>query len=234
MLTGSRCGPALAERIEKKLNCKLINMYGLKEGANVITMTRPDDSDYVRRYSEGRPVPGVEIKIVDENRVEVPRGEVGELTFRGYNMLGYHRRPAKNAAYADAGGWIYTGDMAKYLDGENITIVGRKRDRITHGGFDIYPGEIEECVLQIPQVQSAAAVAAAENINVFVIPKAGAAVNSDEILAHLSQNLADYMQPDDVRFVSGMPSLLTGTIDKKALADWSENGVPPEYGIFFT
>lgn len=106
------------------------NTNDILEGTSVATMTRYDDSDEIRRNTVGRPIPGVEIKIVDESRNVVPQGEVGELAIRGYLMDGYYNNPEKTAEVIDEEGWLYTGDLARYYDSENISIVGRCKDMV--------------------------------------------------------------------------------------------------------
>lgn len=122
-------------------------------------MTRVGDSEDIRYNTVGRPIPGVEIKIVNPiSREEIAKGEVGELAIRGYNMQGYYNNPQKTAEVIDEEGWLYTGDLAKYYDDENISIVGRCKDMIIRGGFNVYPSDIEEYILQIPKVQTTAVV----------------------------------------------------------------------------
>jgi len=158
VVSGSLCSPELAKRVEAKIGCRLLNAYGLIEGTSVVTMTRFDDADDIRFNTVGRPIPGVEIKIVDENRNGVAFGEVGELAVRGYVMPGYYNNPEKTNEVVDNEGWLYTGDLARYYDKENISIVGRCKDMIIRGGFNVFPSDIEEAILQIPTVQSAAVV----------------------------------------------------------------------------
>ena len=105
---------------------QLLNAYGLIEGTSVVTMTRIGDSEDIRLNTVGRPIPGVEIKIVDQTtKKTLPHGEIGELAVRGYNMKEYYNQPEKTSEVIDDEGWLYTGDLAKYYDKENISIVGR-------------------------------------------------------------------------------------------------------------
>ena len=115
VVSGSLCSPELAQRIENKLNCQLLNAYGLIEGTSVVTMTRIGDSEDIRLNTVGRPIPGVEIKIVDQTtKKTLPHGEIGELAVRGYNMKEYYNQPEKTSEVIDDEGWLYTGDLAKY------------------------------------------------------------------------------------------------------------------------
>ena len=238
VVSGSLCSPELAKQIENKLNCTLLNAYGLIEGTSVVTMTRMEDPFDVRMNTVGRPIPGVEIQIVDENKRPVEDGSVGELAIRGYNMAGYYNNPEKTAEVMSKDGWLYTGDLAKYYDDENICIVGRCKDMIIRGGFNVYPSDIEEYILQIDGVQNVAVVGnehkiLGEEIVAFVLPKAGVEMSKNDILRPLFNRLANYKMPDKVFFISEMPTILAGKIDKKQLREWLRDGIPTDKKMIF-
>ena len=130
-------------QIESRLGCELLNAYGLVESCSIATMTRIGDPEDVRLRTVGRPVPGVEIKIVDTDRREIPRGAstTGELAVRGFIMKGYYGNPDKTAEVVDDDGWLYTGDLARWFDKENVSIVGRCKDMVIRGGFNVYPSD---------------------------------------------------------------------------------------------
>ncbi len=238
VVSGSLCAPTLAKRIEDKLQCELMNAYGLIEGTSVVTMTRLHDPEDVRFNTVGRPIEGVEIKIVDENRVTLPKGETGELAVRGYNMAGYYNNPQKTSEVIDEDGWLYTGDLARYYDEENISIVGRCKDMIIRGGFNVYPSDIEECIMQLPEIQTAAVVGSphdilGEEIRAFVVVKAGKALTDRDIFRHLFTRIANYKMPDKVHFISEMPIILAGKVDKKELELWAAEGIPENKQVLF-
>ena len=238
VVSGSLCSPELAKQIEERLKCTLLNAYGLIEGTSVVTMTRMEDSYDVRMNTVGRPIPGVEIMIVDENRKPVNDGEVGELAIKGYNMVGYYNNQEKTQEVMDDDGWLYTGDLAKCYDQENICIVGRCKDMIIRGGFNVYPSDIEEYILQIEGVQNVAVVGKeneilGEEIVAFVLPKAGVTMTKNDIIRPLFNQLANYKMPDKVFFISEMPAILAGKIDKKKLRVWAEEGIPEDKKILF-
>jgi fatty-acyl-CoA synthase len=238
VVSGSLCSPELSKRIEEKLGCELLNAYGLIEGTSVVTMTRCGDAEDVRFNTVGRVIPGAEIKIVDPDRKPVPHGEIGELAVRGYNMIGYYNNPSKTAEVFDADGWLYTGDLARYYDEENISIVGRCKDMIIRGGFNVYPSDIEEYILQMPQVQTAAVVGKiheilGEEIVAFIVIKAGETLKKSDVLSYLFSKIANYKLPDKIYFISEMPIILAGKIDKKVLSEWLINGIPSEKQILF-
>lgn len=238
VVSGSLCSPELAKQIEEKIGCVLLNAYGLIESTSVVTMTRPDDSYDVRMNTVGRVIPGIKIKIVDENKKEVPHGEIGELAVKGYNMAGYYNNPEKTKEVLTSDEWLYTGDLAKYYDNENICIVGRCKDMIIRGGFNVYPSDIEEYILQIEGVQNAAVVGKTnsilgEEIVAFILPKAGVELNKNIIIKALFSNLANYKMPDKIYFVSEIPTILAGKVNKKELKKWAEEGIPEDKQMTF-
>lgn len=238
VVSGSLCSPELAKRIEEKINCVLLNAYGLIESTSVVTMTRLDDPYEVRMNTVGRVIPGVQIKIVDEEHNEVPFGEVGELVVKGYNMKGYYNKPERTEDVLSKDGWLYTGDLAKYYDEENISIVGRCKDMIIRGGFNVYPSDIEEYILQIPGVQNVAVVGKSheilgEEIVAFVLIKAGETLTKNDVFKFLFRKIANYKIPDKIYFVSEIPTILAGKIDKKELENWAIEGIPTDKQILF-
>ncbi len=238
VVSGSLCSPVLAKRIEEKLQCNLLNAYGLIEGTSVVTMTRYDDADDIRLNTVGRPIPGVEIKIVDQDRKTVPQGEIGELAVRGYVMAGYYHNEEKTRQIIDSEGWLYTGDLARFYDNENISIVGRCKDMVIRGGFNVYPSDIEEVILQLPQIQSVAVVGSphevlGEELVAFVVLRAGEHIKKTDISRYVFTHLANYKQPDRIYLISDMPAILAGKIDKKVLSDWAVNGIPQEKQMLF-
>lgn len=238
VVSGSLCTPELAKRIERKLGCTLINVYGLIEGTSVVTMTRKGDPDSIRYNTVGRPIPGVSIKIVDEDRNEVPKGEIGELAVTGYIMNGYYNNLEMTSKVIDKDGWLYTGDLARYYDDENISIVGRCKDMVIRGGFNVYPSDIEEVIMQLPNIQTVAVIGRpnavlGEELVAFIVPKAGEKIDKYEISRYLFRNIANYKQPDCMYIINDMPILLAGKIDKKQLYIWATEGIPDDKMILF-
>lgn len=228
VVSGSLCAPDLAERIEEKVGCKLVNIYGLIEATSTVTSTRYDDSDEIRYNTVGRPIDGVTIKIVDENRQEVKKGEVGELVTKGYNMKEYYNNEkSTNEVLED--GWLYTGDLARYYDDKNIAIVGRKKDMIIRGGFNIYPSDIENCLMEHPKIMDVAVVGkphdiVGETIIAFIVTKPYEELTEGDIYRYCRGRLSNYKFPDEVCFIQEMPIILAGKIDKKVLRTWVESG----------
>lgn len=238
VVSGSLCTQELARKIEEVTKCRVLNGYGLIEATGVVTITRNDDPEDIRTQTVGRAIPGVEMKIVDENRVEVPKGTVGELATRGFLMTGYLNQEAKTRDIIDADGWLYSGDLARYYDDENISIMGRCKDMIIRGGFNIYPVDIEDAILQLPKVQDVSVVGKPhpvmdEQTVAFVVPKAGEILEQNEIRRFCMGKIANYKVPDEIVFISQMPIILAGKVEKNTLRKWAVEGVPEEYLMLY-
>jgi fatty-acyl-CoA synthase len=239
VVSGSLCSHSLARRIQDSVGGILLNAYGLIEATGVVTITRPEDPEEVRLKTVGSPIPGVEIKIVDEERRELKKGEVGELAVRGYLMKGYYKKREQTEAVIDRDGWLYTGDLASFCeDGVNVTIVGRCKDMVIRGGFNVYPLDIEECLLGLGKIEDVAVVGRrdeilGESLVAFVIPKPEAEITEAEVKGYCRGRIANYKIPDEVFFVSQFPVLLSGKVRKNVLAEWAEKGIPEENRIFF-
>lgn len=204
----------------------------------MVTMTRLDDPYEVRMNTVGRAIPGVEIKIVDENRNEAPWGEVGELAVRGYTMAGYYNNPEKTAEVLTEDGWLYTGDLARYYDEENICIVGRCKDMIIRGGFNVYPSDIEEYLLQIDGVQNAAVVGRpseilGEEIVAFVLPQAGRTLTRTRLSGDCSKSWPTTKCRIRCTLSLRFPRFWQEKSTKKELRLWAERGIPSEKQVLF-
>ncbi|MEK3671228.1 class I adenylate-forming enzyme family protein [Paenibacillus sp. FSL R10-2771] len=234
VVSGSLCTPYLARSIEETTRCTLINAYGIIEATGLVTMTRLDDPPEVRLNTVGRPIEGFEVKIVDRDRKELPRGEIGELAIRGYLMKGYYNNEAKTREVIDEEGWLYTGDLACYYkDGVNICIAGRIKDMVIRGGFNVYPVDIEECVLNMDKVEDVSVVGEPDEIlgealAAFVIPRPGVLLTEGEVKAYCRGKIANYKVPDRVHLVSQLPVLESGKVQKNILRRWAVEGIPAE------
>lgn len=238
VVSGSLCSSHLAERIENTMGCKVLNAYGLIEATGVVTVTRESDTKDIRFNTVGRPIEGVEVKIVNDERKEVTRGEIGELAVRGYLMKGYYKQQEKTDEIIDEEGWLYTGDLARFYDEENISIVGRKKDMIIRGGFNVYPVDIEDCIARNEKVESVSVVGTehdifGESINAFVVPKPGENISAGDVIRYCRDKIANYKIPDEVILVSQLPTLLSGKVQKNVLKQWLREGIPPDCTVLF-
>ncbi len=232
-VTGSVCSPNLANKIESTVKCKVLNTYGLIEASNITTLTREDDPEHIRFNTVGKPIPGAEIKIVDKERKEVNKGEIGELAIRGYLMKGYYKNEDKSKEVIDDDNWLYTGDLARYYDDENISIVGRCKDMVIRGGFNVYPIDIEECLLNFQKIEDVSVVGKpddilGESLIAFIVPKANTILTAGEVKAFSRGKIANYKIPDEVYFISRLPTILSGKVHKNILRKWALDGVPEE------
>ena len=222
-LWGSGAAPLpveIVEPFEKKFGGRLLEGYGLTEAAPVVSAHRL--SGERRLGSVGQPVPGVEVRIVDDDDRPLPTGEVGEVCVRGDNvMVGYYRMPEETAGVL-RGGWLHTGDMGR-LDAEGfLYIVERKKDLIIRGGFNIYPREVEDVLYAHPAVAEAAVVGRpdpvmGEAVTAFVVLRPGAEATAEGLIGFCQERLARFKCPTEVRFVPSLPKSPVGKVLRKAL-----------------
>jgi long-chain acyl-CoA synthetase len=193
--------------------------YGLTESAALIS-TNPTGA--VKRGSVGRPVPGTELEIRDGDGRALPPGEPGEVCARSPGIMqGYWRAPeATSEALED--GWLRTGDIG-YLDDEGyLFIVDRKKDLIIRGGFNVYPRDVEDALVEHPAVQMAAVVGRpserhGEEVVAFVSLAADAELSGDELIGWAREHIGGYKYPREVHLVDAIPLTPVGKIDRKAV-----------------
>lgn len=225
---GASCPQSLAEELEEKMGCRIINDLGSIDGGN-ISSTCFDDPPEVRHRSVGKIYPGMEVKLLDEAGKEVLPGETGQIVSRGaVAPSGYFRDPeTTRQVWGDEDdGWFHTGDLGRFDDQGNLYIVGRKKDMIIRGGQNIIPGEIEDMLLTHPKVFSAAVVAMpdpvmGEKACAYVIPKPGREFTFDEMIDFLKgKNIAPYKLPERLEIVDEFPMSGDGQkVMKKALSE---------------
>lgn len=222
-VSGSAALPeAVLRGFEERFPTPLLEGYGLSESAPVATI---NPLEGVRKVNSiGVPIPGVEIKIFDEEDRELPVGEVGELVIRGENVMkGYFKRPEETAE-ALRGGWLHTGDIAK-VDGDGyFYIVDRKKELIISKGMKVYPRQIEELLYAHPKVADAAVVPRPHETQgeipvAFVSLKEGAEASKAELIDYLKPKVARYKVPREVVFLKEFPRTPTGKILKRRLRE---------------
>lgn len=232
---GSAWPRSLYERWKARLpNVELVQAYGMTEAFPVLTVSRPKshmrDWPFEKQLDvickQGLPVPGVELKVVDEKGREVPRDgkSMGEVIARApWIADGYYKEPEKTAE-TWRGGWYHTGDVATVDEEGYITIVDRTKDLIKSGGEWISSVEVENALMGHPDVLEAAVVAARHDkwlerpvACVVLKPQAEGRVTEAELLDFLRARLAKWWVPDRVVFIDEMPKTGTGKFDKKLL-----------------
>jgi long-chain acyl-CoA synthetase len=209
----------VGERWNKLTKSALIEGYGLTEASPVVCANPVDGTG--RLGSIGLPFPSTEVKLVDDDRNEVAPGESGELAVRGPQVMrGYWNR-ADETQNVLHDGWLYTGDVAQMDADGFLRIVDRKKDMILVSGFNVYPNEVEEVLLQHPDVQEAGAVGmpdekSGEVVKVVVVKKREG-LTAEELVEFCREKLAAYKVPKHVEFRSELPKTNVGKVLRRAL-----------------
>jgi long-chain acyl-CoA synthetase len=207
---------------EKFPGCVILEGYGLSESASTTTFNI--NAEQRKVLSIGKPIWGVEVKVVDENDKQLPPGEehVGEIVIRGHNIMkGYYKNPeATEEAFRH--GWFHTGDLAYADEDGYLFIVDRKKDLIIRGGYNVYPREIEEVLYGHEAIAEAAVIGKpddklGEEVLAIIALKQGADVEPEDVIAWSKERLAAYKYPREVRIVDDLPKGPTGKILKKEL-----------------
>jgi long-chain acyl-CoA synthetase len=195
--------------------------YGLTEAAPVVTSALPEGPQ--KPTSIGVPVPGVEVRLVDEEGEDTYAGDPGEIWVRGPNVFpGYWRNEEATRAALTDDGWLRTGDIAVVDDDGWLSIVDRAKDLIIVSGFNVYPAEVEDVLLEHPGVAAVAVVGVAhphtgESVKAFVVPEAGRLVDEDELIDFCASRIARYKCPTKVMFVESLPQGVAGKVLRRAL-----------------
>ncbi|MDT7679695.1 MAG: fatty-acyl-CoA synthase [Pseudonocardiales bacterium] len=233
VMSGSTVVPAaLVDRVRTSLGCNLTIVFGQTELHGVITQTDVDDPPENQSTTIGRPLPQVEVKIVDPATGEtLPRGHPGEICARGYQtMLGYFERPEESAATLDTAGWLHTGDIGE-MDGRGyLTITGRLKDMIIRGGENVYPRELEDLLHTYPGIAEVAVIGIrdehwGERVAAVVSPVDQLSPpDPRQLREHCRTHLAQYKAPTDWFFTRALPRTPTGKIQKFILRRRVETG----------
>lgn len=213
----------------KTLGCKFQQAYGMTEASPVLTLLAPEDhildnldATFAPVRSAGRPVIGMEVRVVDFDDVNVPTGEVGEIVARGDNIMkGYWNRPEINAEVL-RGGWLHTGDMGAFDEQGFLYILDRKKDMIKTGGENVYSPEVESALVSHPDVLEAAVIGIpderwGESIRAVVALRPGMVRTAAEIIEYCRARMTHFKCPTSVVFVDALPKGGTGKIQKQAL-----------------
>lgn len=222
-LTSGAPAPAAVLEFLDRIGIPFREGFGMTECAPSVSVL---DSEYVREKagSIGRPLFGIETRLVDDLDRDVPVGTVGELLVRADNVFaGYWMRP-EETAHAFRGGWFHTGDMG-VADAEGfLTLVDRKKDMLITGGENVYSREIEVVISLMPQIRDVAVVGAAhekwgETPVAFAVLNEGSSLTAEDVIAFTRRHLAGFKTPTRVEFLDALPTTVTGKIQKKALRD---------------
>jgi acyl-CoA synthetase (AMP-forming)/AMP-acid ligase II len=198
--------------------------YSLTETASAVAMTRPDDPPEKQLYTVGRPFAGTEIRTLDLDGTVLPEESLGELAVRGPGVMkGYYRQPTETAHAFDADGYFLTGDLGMIDEDGYVHIVGRRKELIIRGGFNVYPREVEDRLQAHPAVLEAVVVGVpddvlGERVCACIMPVEGAIITGDEIKDWCRSALSDYKVPDLIRFFDVFPLTGSGKIRRIELA----------------
>ena len=219
IIAGAPCPVDTMEGIMNVMKCNICIGYGLTE-CSLVTLTRFEDSLARRVETVGKPLPNLEVRIVDENHNTVPSGEMGELACRGYNVMkGYFKMPEQTKETIDAEGWLYTGDLATAGPKGYYRIVGRKKDLVIVGGFNVYPREIEEYLIADPRIQEIAAVGVPDHdmgelVAAVIVPEPGVEITGQEVVDLCYGKMASAKVPRYVFTVEELPISSRGKVQK--------------------
>ncbi|WP_040592576.1 AMP-binding protein [Schlesneria paludicola] len=222
IMAGSPCPITLMKRVTGEMGAKEMTVgYGETEAAPLLTQTGIYDPLEIRVGTVGRPLPGVEVKIVNpETGEDLGNEQPGEVCGRGHGvMIGYYRDPERTAEAIDGDGWLHTGDLGLREPNGCYRITGRLKDMIIRGGENIYPREIEEYLYRHPAVEEVQIVGVpdlkyGEAVLAWIKLRAGHTVTAKEIQTYCRSGLAHFKTPSHVSFVTSFPTTVTGKIQK--------------------
>lgn len=215
----------LIRRVRQELPFSLVvTGYGLTE-AGTAASTAPEDDAITVATTVGRPRPGFELRVADLEERDAPVGEPGEILLRGSSVLSHYLDDpeATRAAFTDDG-WLRTGDVGVLDDAGYLRIVGRSKDMFIVGGFNVYPAEVENYLLEHPAVGQAAVVGVPDERMgdvgmVFVVPRPDSVLSGDDLIAWARTRMANYKVPRFVELVEELPVNATGKVQKDVLRE---------------
>jgi fatty-acyl-CoA synthase len=225
IMAGAPCPVETVKAVKEVMHCNILIAYGLTEASPVVTMTGMEDPDNIRAETVGKVISGQEVRIVDMDRKPVPDGQTGELACRGYNIMkGYYKMPQETAETIDAEGWLYTGDLATRDAEGHIRIVGRKKEMLIVGGFNVYPREMEEYLIGHPDIIEASVVGVpdadlGEVVAVVVKTAPGKSITAQDVVDYCYGNIASAKVPRYVFVDFEIPFSGRGKVQKFKLVE---------------
>lgn len=200
----------------------ILERYGMSETG----MNTSNPYQGVRRGGTvGFPLPGIEVRVVDAANKPLPAGQIGDIQVRGPNVLpGYWRLPEKTMEEFTPDGFFKTGDVGQFDTDGYLSIVGRSKDLVISGGYNVYPKEIELLLDELPGVEESAVIGVphpdfGEAVAAVIVPKKGAALTEEAVIAHVKGKLANFKVPKRVYFVAELPRNTMGKVQKNALRE---------------
>jgi long-chain acyl-CoA synthetase len=218
---GMAVQPAIAKEWRERTGSPILQGYGLTETSPVATVN-PIDEEF--SGSIGLPIPSTEISIRDDDGKELALGEIGEICIKGPQVMeGYWQKADETAKVMLPGGWLRTGDVGRIDERGYVFIEDRKKDMINVSGFNVYPNEIENIVVEMEGILEAAAIAvpdehSGEAVKVFAVRK-NDSVSEQDVLDYCRANLTNYKRPKSVEFRDTLPKTNVGKILRRELRD---------------
>ncbi len=228
MTGGASCPIEVIREVQARMPGHLLEMYGMLEcGTQAHTLLTDDPAEVCGTV--GRPVPEMDIRVVDNDGSDVPAGAVGEILTAGPSVtVGYYNNPAANSESFTADGWFRTGDQGCFDARGNLQIVGRTKEMLIRGGANIYPREIEEVLYQHPGILDAAIVGVpdprlGERVCACIVPRTGETVTFEALIEFLKGKIATYKLPEYLQIYEDLPRTPTGKVQKRPLADMARS-----------
>jgi fatty-acyl-CoA synthase len=224
IVAGAPVTEELAHRIQRDLVPGIRAGYGMTETGNTVSVNTPDDPRGKQIGTVGRPLPETEVRVIDTDGSVLPVESVGEVAIRGPGVMqGYYRQPGETAQVFTPDGFFLTGDLGMVDEEGYVHLIGRRKEMIIRGGFNVYPREVEDRLHAHPAVLDVAVVGLPDEILgekacACIVPVEGAIVTGEEIRDFCREVLADYKVPDLVRFLDGFPLTGSGKVRRVELA----------------
>ena len=221
----SGSAPLLAEthtEFERRTGHRILERYGMTETQMLCSNPLKGER---RPGTVGPPLPGTQVRVVDNEGAACRAGENGHIQVRGDNVFqGYWRMPEKTAEDFTKDGWFRTGDMGSISEDGYLSIAGRSKDLIISGGYNVYPKEIELAIDELPSVKESAVVGVphpdfGEAVTAIVVSKPGTRPTETDILMALKRKLANFKVPKRVYFVDELPRNAMGKVQKNVLRE---------------
>jgi malonyl-CoA/methylmalonyl-CoA synthetase len=218
--------PLLAEThlaFESRTGHRILERYGMTETGMLTSNPLQGER---RAGTVGFPLPGTDVRVVDDSGRKCEAGEIGQIQVKGDNVLpGYWRMPEKNKEEFTPDGYFRTGDVGSFSADGYLSIVGRSKDLIITGGYNVYPKEVELAIDELPGVAESAVVGVphpdfGEAVTAIVVPRGGSSAPTEaEVIAHLKSRIANFKVPKRVHIVSELPRNTMGKVQKNVLRD---------------
>ncbi len=223
---GAPLDPETKAKAENFFKKPLHNGYGLTETSPTVSQVRLNEN--LSNCSVGKPIPGVEVKLMKSPDEEAAHGETGELWVRGPNVMkGYFRKPEDTKAVLNEEGWLNTQDLARFDEDGNVFIVGRSKEMIVRSGFNVYPAEVEAALNSHDGIVHSAVVGVEvegnEEVHAFIQVPQASTLCEEDVKAFCKERLTAYKRPSTITIVHELPASSTGKILKQRLKEIAQS-----------